>query len=67
MNWDLVWTVVGLLVAGLFILPFYVGLAVALYRAKMKADLEFYTQANLIDKDLHIDSSIERLFEEGGR
>ena len=67
MNSEIVWTAVGLLVAGLFILPFYVGLAVALYRAKMKADLEFYTQMHIIEKDLHIDSSIERLFEEGGR
>lgn len=67
MNWELIWTTVGLLVAGLFILPFYIGLAIAFHKAKMKSDLEFYTQANLIGKDIQMDSAIERLFEEGGR
>lgn len=67
MNWEVIWTAVGLLVAGLFILPFYIGLMVAYRKSVMKIDLEFYTTMNLVQKNSEMDNAIERLFEEGAQ
>lgn len=66
MNWEVIWTAVGLLVAGLFILPFYIGLMLAYQKSKSKIDLEFHTSLNIIYKEVHMDSAIERLFDEEG-
>lgn len=65
MNWYVIWTTVGIAVALLFILPFYIALLVAYEKAKAKIHLEYVVEANLIDKKMRFEESVERLFEEG--
>jgi hypothetical protein len=65
MNWDLIWTVVGLAVASFFILPFYIVLLLAYNKAQMKIELEFVATANSINKKVKFDDAVERLFEDG--
>ena len=65
MNWDLMWTVVGLAIASFFILPFYIAMLIAYKKSIMKIELEFVATANSIQKKVKFDSDVERLFEEG--
>ena len=65
MNWNLIWTVVGLAVASFFILPFYLGMLIAYKKSIMKIELEFVATANSIQKKVKFDDAVERLFEEG--
>jgi hypothetical protein len=65
MNWDLMWTVVGLAIASFFILPFYLAMLIAYKKSIMKIELEFVATANSIQKKVKFDSDVERLFEEG--
>jgi hypothetical protein len=65
MNWSLIWTVVGLAVAGLFISPIYIGYIIAYKKAILKIELEFVKTANYIHKKTKFDNEVERLFEEG--
>ena len=65
MNWDLMWTVVGLAIASFFILPFYLAMLIAYKKSIMKIELEFVATANSIQKRVKFDSDVERLFEEG--
>ena len=65
MNWNLIWTVVGLAVASFFILPFYFAMLIAYKKSMMKMELEFLATANHIQKKVKFDDAVERLFEEG--
>jgi len=65
MNWDLIWTAVGLAIASFFILPFYIAMLIAYKKSIMKIELEFVATANQIQKKVKFDDAVERLFEEG--
>ena len=65
MNWNLIWTVVGIAVASFFILPFYIAMIIAYKKSIMKIELEFVATANHIQKKVKFDDAVERLFEEG--
>ena len=65
MNWDLIWTVVGLAVASFFLLPCYIVLLLAYNKAQTKIELEFLATANSINKKVKFDDAVERLFEDG--
>ena len=65
MNWNLLWTVVGLAIASFFILPFYLAMLIAYKKSITKIELEFVATANSIQKKVKFDSDVERLFEEG--
>ena len=65
MNWDLIWTAVGLAIAGFFILPFYIAMLIAYKKSMIKIELEFLATANQIEKKVKFDDAVERLFEEG--
>ena len=65
MNWNLIWTAVGLAIASFFILPFYLAMLIAYKKSIMKIELEFVATANSIQKKVKFDSDVERLFEEG--
>jgi hypothetical protein len=65
MNWEIIWTAVGLGVAGIFILPFYMALYVAVEKSRSKINLEFLATANQIDKKMEFDDAVERLFDGG--
>jgi hypothetical protein len=64
-NWDVIWTAVGLAIAGFFILPFYIAMLIAYKKAMLKIELEFVATANHIQKKVRFDDAVERLFEEG--
>ena len=65
MNWNLIWTAVGLAIASFFILPFYIAMLIAYRKSIMKIELEFVATANSIQKKVKFDDAVERLFEEG--
>lgn len=65
MNWDLIWTVVGLAVVSFFILPIYLAMAIAYSKTIMKIELEFIATAGQIQKKVKFDDAVERLFEDG--
>lgn len=65
MNWEIIWTTFGIGIVGLFLLPLYMVLLIALEKAKTKIHLEFIATANTIEKKVKFDESLERLFEEG--
>lgn len=65
MNWNLIWTTVGLAIASFFILPFYIAMLIAYKKAMLKIELEFVATANQIHKKVKFDDAVERLFEEG--
>ena len=65
MNWNLIWTAVGLAIASFFILPFYIAMLIAYKKSIMKIELEFVATANQIEKKVKFDDAVERLFEEG--
>ena len=65
MNWNLLWTVVGLAIASFFILPFYLAMLIAYKKSIMKIELEFVATAGQITKKVRFDDAVERLFEEG--
>ena len=65
MNWNLIWTVVGLAVVSFFILPIYLAMAIAYSKTIMKTELEFLATAGQIQKKVKFDDAVERLFEEG--
>lgn len=67
MNWDILWTAIGLGVAGLFILPFYIAMMIAYRKALSKVELEFLATAHHMGKTAQMDEAIERLFEEGAQ
>ncbi len=65
MNWEIIWTSVGLAIASFFILPFYIAMLIAYKKSIIKIDLEFLATANQIQKKVKFDDAVERLFEEG--
>ena len=65
MNWEVIWTIFGVGVVGLFLLPFYIVMLLAFEKAKSKIHLEFVATANTIEKKVKFDEAVERLFEEG--
>jgi len=65
LNWNLIWTAVGLAIASFFILPFYIAMLIAYKKSVMKIELEFVATANQIQKKVKFDDAVERLFEEG--
>jgi hypothetical protein len=65
LNWDIIWTFVGLAVASFFILPFYIAILIAYKKSVLKIELEFVATANQIHKKVQFDDAVERLFEEG--
>ena len=65
MNWNLIWTVVGLAVVSFFILPIYLAMAIGYKKSMIKIELEFVATANHIQKKVQFDDAVERLFEEG--
>lgn len=65
MNWELIWTTVGLAIASFFILPFYIAMIIAYKKNMQKIELEFLATANQIQKKVKFDDAVERLFEEG--
>ena len=65
MNWNLIWTVVGLAVASFLILPFYIAMLIAYRKSMMKIELEFIATAGQMQKKVKFDDAVERLFEEG--
>ena len=65
MNWNLIWTVVGLAVVSFFILPIYLAMAIAYSKTIMKIELEFIATAGQIQKKVKFDDAVERLFEDG--
>ena len=65
MNWEIIWTTVGLAIASFFILPFYIAMLIAYKKSIMKMELEFVATANQIQKKVKFDDAVERLFEEG--
>jgi hypothetical protein len=65
LNWEIIWTAVGLAIASFFILPFYIAMLIAYKKSIMKIELEFVATANQIQKKVKFDDAVERLFEEG--
>ena len=65
MNWEIIWTTVGLAIVSFFILPFYIAMLIAYKKSIVKMDLEFVATANQIQKKVKFDDAVERLFEEG--
>jgi hypothetical protein len=65
LNWEIIWTAVGLAIASFFILPFYIAMLIAYKKSIIKIDLEFLATANQIQKKVKFDDAVERLFEEG--
>ena len=65
MNWEIIWTTVGLAIASFFILPFYIAMLIAYKKSIVKMDLECVATANQIQKKVKFDDAVERLFEEG--
>jgi hypothetical protein len=65
LNWNIIWTAVGLAIASFFILPFYIAMLIAYKKSIMKIELEFVATANQIQKKVKFDDAVERLFEEG--
>jgi len=65
LNWNLIWTVVGLAVASFLILPFYIAMLIAYRKSMMKIELEFIATAGQMQKKVKFDDAVERLFEEG--
>lgn len=65
MNWEIIWTTVGLAIASFFILPFYIAMLIAYKKSMIKIELEFLATANQIEKKVKFDDAVERLFEEG--
>jgi hypothetical protein len=65
LNWEIIWTSVGLAIASFFILPFYIAMLIAYKKSIIKIDLEFLATANQIQKKVKFDDAVERLFEEG--
>jgi len=65
MNWEVVWTVLGIGVVGLLLLPFYIAMLIAFEKARSKVHLEFVATVNAVEKRVKFDESLERLFEEG--
>lgn len=65
MNWEIIWTAVGLAIASFFILPFYLAMLIAYKKSIAKMDLEFLATANQIQKKVKFDDAVERLFEGG--
>jgi hypothetical protein len=65
LNWNIIWTAVGLSIASFFILPFYIAMLIAYKKSIMKIELEFVATANQIQKKVKFDDAVERLFEEG--
>lgn len=65
MNWEIIWTAVGLAIASFFILPFYIAMLIAYKKSIIKIELEFVATANQIEKKVKFDDAVERLFEEG--
>lgn len=65
MNWEIIWTTVGLAIASFFILPFYIAMLIAYKKSIIKIELEFVATANQIEKKVKFDDAVERLFEEG--
>jgi len=65
LNWEIIWTTVGLAIASFFILPFYIAMLIAYKKSIIKIDLEFLATANQIQKKVKFDDAVERLFEEG--
>lgn len=65
MNWEIIWTVAGVLGVVVFFLPFFLAFAIAFEKSRAKIHLEFVATANSIEKKMKFDESIERLFEEG--
>ena len=65
MNWEIIWTAVGLAIASFFILPFYIAMLIAYKKSIIKMELEFVATANQIEKKVKFDDAVERLFEEG--
>ncbi len=65
MNWDLIWTFIGLAIASFFILPIYIAMFIAYKKSEMKIELEFVATANQIQKKVKFDNAVERLFEDG--
>jgi len=65
LNWNLIWTAVGLAIASFFILPFYIAMLIAYRKSIMKIELEFVATAGQITKKVRFDDAVERLFEEG--
>jgi len=65
LNWNIIWTAVGLSIASFFILPFYIAMLIAYKKSIMKIELEFVATANQIQKKVKYDDAVERLFEEG--
>jgi len=65
MNWEIIWTAVGLLTIGLFFAPLYIAIAIAYEKARSKIQLEFVATANAVEKKVKFDEAVERLFEGG--
>jgi len=65
LNWEIIWTTVGLAIASFFILPFYIAMLIAYKKSIIKMELEFVATANQIEKKVKFDDAVERLFEEG--
>jgi len=65
LNWEIIWTAVGLAIASFFILPFYIAMLIAYKKSMIKIELEFLATANQIEKKVKFDDAVERLFEEG--
>lgn len=67
MNWEIIWTTVGLLTTGLIFAPIYLALLIAYQKARSKIDLDFMTTASVVDKKVKFEEAVERLFEEGDK
>ena len=65
MNWDIIWTAVGLGFVILFFSPFILALLIAYEKSVSKIHLEFVATANAVEKKVRFDEAVERLFEEG--
>jgi hypothetical protein len=65
LNWDIIWTAVGLGVVFLFFSPFVLALLIAYEKSVAKIHLEFVATANAVEKKVRFDEAVERLFEEG--
>ena len=65
MNWEIIWTTVGLLTVIILFSPFFIAMAIAYEKSRSKIHLEFVATANAVEKKVKFDESLERLFEEG--
>lgn len=65
MNWDLVWTVLGLCIIGAVFLPLYLIELVAFHKTKFEAMIDVMAKTEKKYQDHDFDLAFKHMFEKG--